>query len=91
LSTLAPAGLSPALADPTLTFYTGPTQTDYNDNWQTDPDHVAIMNDGLAPGNALESAFRPPVSGANSYTVICAGKPNAPNGYALLELYDVDP
>lgn len=91
LSTLAPAGLSPVLADPTLTFYTGTSQTDYNDNWRTDPDHVVIMNDGLAPRNDLESAFRPPVSAANAYTAVCAGKSNAPNGYALVELYDVSP
>lgn len=91
ISTLGPAGFSPVLADPTLTCYKGSTQTDYNDNWQTDPDHVAIMNDGLAPGNSLESALRPPVASAGGYTVICAGKSNAPDGYAIVELYDVSP
>ena len=89
LSTL-PSPLSPLLADPLLTLYTGGTQIASNDNWQTDPNHTQISNYGLAPGNYYESAMLPSV-GAGAYTLTLSGHSNAPDGYALLEYYDVTP
>jgi len=88
LSTLPP--LSPVLADPLLNLYAGGTQIASNDNWQTDPNHAQISADGVAPGNYYESAMLPSV-GPGSFTAVASGHSDAPDGYALIEYYDVTP
>jgi len=89
LSTLPP--LSPVLADPLLSFYSAAgTLVASNDNWQTDPNHTQISNYGLAPGNYYESAMLLSM-GAGSWTASVSGHSNAPNGYAILEYFDVTP
>jgi hypothetical protein len=88
LSTLPP--LSPVLADPVLSLYAGGTQIALNDNWQTDPNHNQISSYGIAPGNSLESAMLPTM-GAGSFTASVSGHSDAPNGYTLLEYFDVTP
>jgi hypothetical protein len=88
LSTLP---LSPFLADPILRLYNGGgTEIAVNDNWRTDPNAAQISSYGVAPGNDYESAMLPSV-GAGFYTANVSGKSNAPNGYALLEFFDVTP
>ena len=60
-----------------------------NDNWQSDPNHLVVEANGLAPANLLESAIvrtLPP----GAYTVIVTGKDATP-GIGLVELYDLSP
>jgi hypothetical protein len=89
LSTLPPS-LSPPLADPLLDLYAGGTEIASNDNWQTDPNHDQISADGVAPGNYYESAMLPTV-GPGAFTAVASGHSDAPNGYALIEYFDVTP
>jgi hypothetical protein len=83
LSTLPPS-LSPRLPDPMLTLnnYVG----GFNDNWMTDPNHVAIQASGHAPGNPLEAAIYPSM-GANSWTTTVTGH-SGQEGYTLVEFFD---
>jgi glucose/arabinose dehydrogenase len=86
---LTQAGISNALADPTLEL------RDNNgallladDDWQDDPDQAAqIKASGLAPSNPLESAISTNlVPGA--YTAIVAGKDGG-TGIGLVEVYNI--
>lgn len=54
--TLTTAGVPGALADPTLTLYSGQTVLASNNNWQ-DSQAAAIQATGLAPSNPSESAI----------------------------------
>jgi hypothetical protein len=87
LSTLP---LSPVLGDPVLTLYSGGSQIASNDNWQTDPNQAQISGYGVAPGNYYESAMLPTI-GPGAFTASVSGHSNAPNGYALVEYFDVTP
>jgi glucose/arabinose dehydrogenase len=58
-----------------------------NDNWMTGAQRQQIMNLGLAPSNAQESALLASLQ-PGSYTAIVRGVGGA--GIALVELYDVD-
>jgi plastocyanin len=82
---LAQAGVSGALADPTLELHDGNGATlSSNDNWQ-DTQKAEIEASGIAPKNAAESAIvalLPP----GSYTAIAAGK-GGTAGVALVEVY----
>jgi hypothetical protein len=88
--TLADFGLIP-LADPTLELHdaTGAIIAS-NDNWM-DTQEADILDTGLAPTEALESAILmvlPP----GSYTAIVQGNnlgPGATSGTALVEVYDI--
>ncbi|MCB1826613.1 MAG: hypothetical protein KDJ54_19345 [Candidatus Competibacteraceae bacterium] len=73
--TLTTAGVPGALADPTLTLYSGQTVLASNDNWQ-DSQAAAIQATGLAPSNPSESAILitlPP----GPYTAIVRGFNNS--------------
>jgi hypothetical protein len=82
-------GLTDVLADPVLELH-GPTGfvTIINDNWR-DNQEVEIQNTGLPPTNNLESAIVA-VLAPGSYTAIVRGKPSAPSGLALVEVYDLN-
>lgn len=84
---LAAAGVSNPLADPTLALHDGNgTLIGSNDNWQDDPDQAAaITASGHAPTNALESAISTSLAPGN-YTAIVAGK-NGGTGIGLVEVY----
>ena len=73
---LSSFGVTGVLSDPVLNLYNSShTLIATNDNWQGDPQNAAIQN-GLAPGNLLESAtfqILPP----GSYTGIVRGKGSA--------------
>jgi hypothetical protein len=83
-------GLSGVLADPVLSVYNSAgTLIATNDNWQSDPNHLIVESNGLAPANLLESATAqtlPP----GAYTVIVTGKDATP-GIGLVEVYDLSP
>jgi hypothetical protein len=94
---LAGAGLTGVLADPTLELHDGNgALIATNDNWQTTQiggiitaDQVSdIQNSGLAPTQAAESAIIATLQ-PGSYTAIVRGTNNT-TGIALVESYDLD-
>ena len=83
-------GLSGVLNDPVLRVYnSSSTLIATNDDWQSDPNHLTIEANGLAPTNLLESAIVQTLA-PGAYTVIVTGK-NSAQGIALVELYDLSP
>jgi sugar lactone lactonase YvrE len=84
---LSAAGISNALADPTLELHDGNgALINGNDNWQQNQ-ASEIRNTGVAPPNDLESAIvatLPP----GSYTAIVAGAAGG-RGVGLVELYNL--
>jgi hypothetical protein len=91
---LEQAGVSGALANPTLELHdsTGALLT-YNDNWK-DSQADEINATGLAPGKELESAIltslaaKPASQGGAGYSAILAGK-DGTTGIGLVEIYDL--
>jgi hypothetical protein len=86
---LASAGLTNLLADPTLELHNGDgTIMISNDNWQDNPVSAAALTaNGLAPTDMNEAAIftiLPP----GSFTAILAGK-NAGVGIGLIEIYNL--
>ena len=82
-------GLTDVLADPVLELH-GPTGfiTLTNNNWR-DTQEDEIQATGIPPVNDLESAIvvtLPP----GAYTAIVRGNTPAPNGVALVEIYDLN-
>jgi hypothetical protein len=83
-------GLSGVLRDPVLRVYNSSrTLIATNDNWQSDPNHLVVEANGLAPANLLESATAQTLA-PGAYTVTVTGK-NATAGIGLVELYDLSP
>jgi hypothetical protein len=83
-------GLSGVLNDPVLRVYNSArTLIATNDNWQSDPNHLAVEANGLAPVNLLESATVQTLA-PGAYTVTVTGT-NSAQGIALVELYDLSP
>jgi hypothetical protein len=88
---LQQAGVSGALADPTLELYNSRTNTlvATNDNWKDDPiQKTQIEADKLAPSKDLESAIDT-VLVPDSYTAVIRGKGDT-LGVGLVEVYDLD-
>jgi len=87
--TLAGAGVTGVLADPTLQLFDGTgNPLWFNDNWK-DTQQAQIQARGLAPPNDLESAILQILQPGN-YTVILSGK-NGTTGVGLVEVYDISP
>ena len=88
---LATAGISNPLADPTLELHNGNgALLQSNDNWQqNNPNAQAIMNRGLAPTQPRESALLATLNPGN-YTAIVRGVAND-TGTAVVEVYDLSP
>jgi hypothetical protein len=83
-------GLSGVLSDPVLKVYdSSRTLIATNDDWQSDPNHLVVEANGLAPANLLESATAQTLA-PGAYTVIVTGKDATP-GIGLVELYDLSP
>ncbi len=94
-------GLTGVLGDPVLELHgPGAFVTITNNNWRDDPmQEAAIIADGLAPTNDLESAIDATLA-PGAYTAIVRGNtapppPRTPtpdpNGVALIEVYDLSP
>jgi hypothetical protein len=86
---LAPFGLSPVLANPTLVLHDGNGAVLVaNDNWQDDPASASQLTAlGLAPQEPAESgiyASLPP----GAFTAVLAGT-NSGTGIGLVEIYNV--
>jgi cyclophilin family peptidyl-prolyl cis-trans isomerase len=87
---LASAGISNPLSDPTLTLYNSQgTQIDFNDNWQDNPDAAEIGATGIPPQNDFESAVLQTLA-PGGYTAIVRGVGTA-TGTALVEVYALPP
>ena len=86
---LTDAGISHALADPTLEVRNANGDAiGFNDNWKDDPlEAAAVTATGLAPKKAKEAALALDLP-AGDYTVIVAGKASAA-GIALVEVYNL--
>jgi len=90
---LAAAGVTGVLDDPTLQLFQGNTAIATNDNWKTKSDGTSqqsqVQATGLAPANDLESAIVTTLN-PGSYTAILSGK-NSTTGIGLIEVYDLAP
>jgi hypothetical protein len=88
---LTAAGVSGALADPTLELHQDLTTLATNDNWKLNSDgtsqQVAIEATNLSPADDLESAILMTLN-PGTYTAILAGK-NSGTGVGLVEVYDL--
>ena len=86
---LAPYGITGALANPTLTLVRSSDQTVLatNDDWQSAPNATAIGASGFAPSDPLESAIMltlPP----GAYTAIESGIGGS-TGVGIVEVFEV--
>ena len=87
---LSDYGVSNVLSDPVLRVYdSSRTLIATNDNWQSDPNHLVVEANGLAPANLLESATAQTLA-PGAYTMTVTGK-DATQGIGLVELYDLSP
>jgi hypothetical protein len=88
---LATAGISQPLADPTIELRNANgALLQSNNNWQQqNPNAQTISNLGLAPTEPRESALLAPVT-PSRYTAILRGVAND-TGTALVEVYDLSP
>ena len=80
------------LANPTLELYQGSTLLASNDDWQNQPaaDRQAVLDSGIAPSNALESALvRILPAYGTPYTAVVRGANNG-TGVGVVEAYDLD-
>jgi hypothetical protein len=86
---LASAGLTGALADPTLELHSGATNAivAMNDNWK-DTQQTAIEATGIPPTIDAEAAIVVTLT-EGAYTVIERGKDDT-TGVGLVEIYDLD-
>ncbi|HEY2712143.1 MAG TPA: peptidylprolyl isomerase [Chthoniobacterales bacterium] len=83
---LAAAGVTDSLGDPTLTLYNAQgTQIDFNDDWQDNPAKDQIEATTIPPGDPKESAVLDTLA-PGSYTAIVRGAANA-TGTGLVEVY----
>jgi hypothetical protein len=86
---LSSAGITNPLADPSFTVYDQNGSTlGGNDNWQDDPNVLAIEQNQIAPKNNKESAtilHLPP----GAYTAVVQGADGG-NGIALVEVYNLE-
>ena len=85
---LTAAGVAGALADPMLELHdSNGTIIASNDDWMDSPDKQTIIDDGLAPTNAKESAVLV-TAAAGAYTAILSGVGNT-TGVGLVEAYNL--
>ncbi len=89
---LAGAGITGPLQDPILELRdaNGALITS-NDDWQQSPDKQAIIDTGIPPADARESAIIATLpAGSSTYTALVRPARGS-NGIGLVELYDLDP
>ena len=84
---LAGAGVTDALADPTMTLLAAGNPIASNDNWEQSQ-RPEIRGTGIPPSDEREAAIIATLS-PGSYTAIVEGKDGA-SGVGLVEVYDLD-
>ncbi len=91
-------GIGPSLAPAIANFLPNPKLTLYNssgqiiatnDNWKSDPNSQGVIDAGLDPTNALESAILTTLT-PGAYTAILSDANNA-TGVGLVEIYNITP
>ncbi len=90
---LASQGVTGVLPDPMIEVHNGNGDVlDSNDNWMDDPNMQTIIDNGLAPSNASESALYEVLVPGN-YTVVLSGGIGAAGvaaGVGQVEAYNID-
>ena len=85
--TLGDFGVNGSISDPTLGLFSGTTETQSNDNWDTSISSIFQTVGAFAlPDNSLDAALVATLTSA-SYTVKVTGN-NGATGIALAEIYD---
>jgi hypothetical protein len=84
---LTAAGVSPALANPSLTLYAGGTQLASNDDWKTNSNVADIIASGIAPTDDLEAALLIRLE-PGAYTTVVSGA-GGTTGIGLVEVYEI--
>ena len=80
-------GVNGSISDPTLGLFSGTTETQSNDNWDTSISSIFQTVGAFAlPDNSLDAALVATLTSA-SYTVKVTGN-NGATGIALAEIYD---
>jgi hypothetical protein len=91
--TLGTFGVPAFLADPTLTLFSGATAAASNDNWNGDPQIVAVGSQvgafGLASTASRDAAIYHPDLISGAYTVHLSGV-GSTTGVGLVEIYDAN-
>jgi hypothetical protein len=84
---LAAAGVSPALANPTLALFAGGTQLASNDDWKTNANVADIIASGIAPADDLEAVLLIRLE-PGAYTTVVSGA-GGTTGIGLVEVYEI--
>jgi hypothetical protein len=84
---LAAAGVSPALANPSIALYAGGTQLASNDDWKTNANVADIIASGIAPNDDLEAALLIRLE-PGAYTTVVSGA-GSTTGIGLVEVYEI--
>jgi hypothetical protein len=84
---LAAAGVSPVLANPSVQLFTGSTLLASNDDWKTNANAAEIIGTGIPPTDDLESALLVRLE-PGAYTTLVSGAGTA-TGIALVEVYEI--
>ncbi len=84
---LAAAGVSPALANPSVALYSGGTQLASNDDWKTNTNVADITASGIAPTDDLEAALLIRLE-PGAYTTVVSGV-GGTTGIGLVEVYEI--
>ncbi|MDP9100304.1 MAG: hypothetical protein M3N48_15120 [Verrucomicrobiota bacterium] len=84
---LAAAGVSPALANPSVALFAGGTQLASNDDWKTNANVADITASGIAPNDDLEAALLIRLE-PGAYTTIVSGV-GGTTGIGLVEVYEI--
>jgi len=84
---LAAAGVSPALANPSVALYAKGTQLASNDDWKTNTNVADITASGIAPNNDLEAALLIRLE-PGAYTTVVSGV-GGTTGIGLVEVYEI--
>lgn len=84
---LAAAGVSPALANPTVELFSGSALLASNDDWKTNPNAAQIIATGIPPTDDLESALLVRLE-PGAYTTVVNGAGGS-TGTALVEIYEI--
>jgi len=84
---LAAFGVSPALANPSLTLYAGSVQLASNDDWKTNANVAEIIASGIAPTDDLESVLLIRLE-PGTYTTVVSGA-GGTTGIGLVEVYEI--
>jgi acyl dehydratase len=85
---LAAAGVSPVLANPSLKLYSGSTLLGQNDDWKTNSNVADITASKMAPNDDLESALLVRLE-PGAYTTVVTGA-DAATALALVEVYEIE-